>query len=51
LRGLGFEGVDPAAKGRPAYHPASLLIFISTATSVGFSPAADLIEKHSVTSS
>ena len=22
---LGFEGVDPAATGRPAYHPASLL--------------------------
>jgi transposase len=22
---LGFEGVDPAATGRPAYHPAVLL--------------------------
>jgi transposase len=22
---LGFEGVDPAVTGRPAYHPASLL--------------------------
>jgi len=25
LRKLGFEGVDPAATGRPAYHPAVLL--------------------------
>ena len=25
LSKLGFEGVDPAATGRPAYHPASLL--------------------------
>lgn len=25
LGALGFEGVDPAATGRPAYHPASLL--------------------------
>jgi transposase len=25
LGGLGFEGVDPAATGRPAYHPAVLL--------------------------
>ena len=25
LRGLGFEGVTPAATGRPAYHPAMLL--------------------------
>jgi transposase len=25
LRQLGFEGVDPAATGRPAYHPAILL--------------------------
>jgi transposase len=24
-RGLGFEGVEPEATGRPAYHPASLL--------------------------
>ena len=24
-RALGFEGVDPAATGRPAYHPAVLL--------------------------
>ena len=25
LRGLGFEGITPAATGRPAYHPAMLL--------------------------
>ena len=25
LSGLGFEGVEPEATGRPAYHPASLL--------------------------
>jgi transposase len=25
LSQLGFEGVDPAATGRPAYHPAILL--------------------------
>ena len=25
LRDLGFEGVDPAATGRPAYHPSVLL--------------------------
>lgn len=25
LRALGFEGVDPALTGRPAYHPAVLL--------------------------
>ena len=25
LRALGFEGVDPQATGRPAYHPATLL--------------------------
>lgn len=25
LRKLGFAGVDPAATGRPAYHPAALL--------------------------
>jgi transposase len=25
LAGLGFEGVEPQATGRPAYHPATLL--------------------------
>ena len=25
LRQLGFEGIDPAATGRPSYHPAVLL--------------------------
>ena len=25
LAGLGFDGIDPAATGRPSYHPAALL--------------------------
>jgi hypothetical protein len=25
LRDLGFDGVDPAATGRPAYHPSPML--------------------------
>ena len=25
LRDLGFEGVDPAGTGRPAYHPSAML--------------------------
>ncbi len=25
LKGLGFEGAEPEATGRPAYHPATLL--------------------------
>jgi hypothetical protein len=25
LRGVGFDGVDPAATGRPAYHPSPML--------------------------
>jgi transposase len=25
LRDLGFDGVDPAAAGRPAYHPSPML--------------------------
>ena len=25
LRDLGFDGVDPAATGRPAYHPSAML--------------------------
>src|SRR6476660_8345697 len=27
LRDLGFDGVDPAATGRPAYHPSPMLKF------------------------
>jgi transposase len=37
LGALGFEGVDPAATGRPAYHPAILLkicIWLSQSDSV-----------------
>src|SRR5437667_12238949 len=33
LRDLGFDGVDPAATGRPAYHPSPMLKFTSTAIS------------------
>ena len=34
LRDLGFDGVDPAATGRPAYHPSPMLkLFTSTAIS------------------
>ena len=33
LRDLGFDGVDPAATGRPAYHPSPMLKLTSTATS------------------
>ena len=30
LNQLGFEGIEPAATGRPAYHPAILLKITST---------------------
>lgn len=50
LGAVGFEGVDPAATGRPAYHPA-VLLKIYTAISIGFSPAADLNVRPSATSS
>jgi transposase len=39
LAGLGFVGVEPEATGRPAYHPATLLRFTSTDTSIGCSRA------------
>jgi len=34
LAALGFSGMTPAATGRPAYHPATLLKIISTAISI-----------------
>jgi hypothetical protein len=33
LRDLGFDGVDPAATGRPGYHPSPMPSFTSTAIS------------------
>jgi len=45
---LGFEGVEPAITGRPAYHPASLLkIYIYGY--IESSPAGGLRRKPSVT--
>ena len=35
LRDLGFDGVDPAATGRPAYHPSPMLKLTFTAISTG----------------
>jgi len=35
LRDLGFYGVDPAATGRPAYHPSPMLKLYITAISTG----------------
>jgi transposase len=35
LRELGFDGVTPAATGRPAYHPSAMLKLTSTAISTG----------------
>lgn len=32
LAKLGFEGAEPAATGRSAYHPATLLMFTVTST-------------------
>ena len=32
LHAWGFEGVEPAATGRPSYHPSVLLKLYSTAT-------------------
>src|SRR6266496_3158428 len=33
LRDLGFDGVDPAPTGRPAYHPSPMLKLYTTAIS------------------
>jgi transposase len=48
---LGFDGVIPAETGRPAYHPAILLKFYSTAISTAFGRADALNEKPDATSS
>ena len=48
---LGFQGVDPQATGRPAYHPATLLkIYISTDISIAFSQAGALSVRPNATS-
>src|SRR4029450_11399389 len=39
LRDLGFDGVDPAATGRPAYHPSPMLSSISMASNSGGTPS------------
>ena len=39
LAALGFAGMTPAATGRPAYHPSTLLRFTSTAISTACSRA------------
>jgi hypothetical protein len=47
---LGFGGVDPEATGRPSYHPSvPLKLYISTATSTGFSRAGGLSAKPDAT--
>ena len=47
---LGFEGVEPAATGRPSYHPSSLLSSTSMATSTGCSRAGGWNAKLDATS-
>jgi transposase len=49
LAGLGFEGVEPAATGRPAYHPSVLLNFIFTGISTGSSRAGGLNARPAAT--
>jgi transposase len=49
---LGFEGMEPEATGRPAYHPATLLkIYISTDISTASNRVGGWNGKHSATSS
>lgn len=50
LGALGFAGIDPAATGRPAYHPSVLLKLYSTATSTASSPAGAWSGRPSATS-
>jgi transposase len=51
LGALGFGGIQPAATGRPAYHPSTLLKIYPTAISIGCSRVADLSGKPDATSS
>jgi transposase len=51
LAALGFSGMAPAATGRPAYHPSTLLKIYSTATSTAFSRAGGWNVKRSAMSS
>lgn len=45
LAEMGFDGMDPAATGRPSYHPSVLLSFTSTATLTGCSRAGGWSER------
>jgi transposase len=51
LAALGFSGMTPAATGRPAYHPSTLLKITSTATSTACSRAGGWNAKRSAISS
>ena len=51
LQELGFDGVQPACTGRPAYHPAVLLKITSTGTSTASSRAGAWSVNASETSS
>lgn len=51
LRTLGFEGVEPAATGRPAYDSAILLKIYIYGYLNRFSPAAGLSVRPNLTSS
>lgn len=43
----GFKGVDPHARGRPAYHPAVLLKIYLYGYLTASNPAADWNVRHS----
>jgi hypothetical protein len=51
LGALGFDGTEPEATGRPAYHPQHCSRSTSTAISTGFSLAAASSARRSATSS
>ena len=47
LKGLGFEGMQPELTGRPAYHPASLLINTTLLYATFFSASPSLMPSAS----
>ena len=51
LKGLGFEGMTPAATGRPAYHPAMLLKLYVYGYLNKVSPAGGWSARRNATSS
>ena len=51
LAAMGFSGMTPAATGRPAYHPGTLLRFTSMATSTACSQAGGWNGKRNAISS